>query len=193
MNDNRHVRLLIGITGASGSIYAKKLLERIANMPDKPEQTAVIFSEAGEKVWQYELGDTSFGTLPFTVYRNDDLFAPPASGSAGFTAMVICPCSVGTLGRIAAGTAESLITRAADVMLKERRKLILVIREAPLNVIHIRNMETVTLAGGIIFPASPGFYYPEKDLDSIINHFVERVLETAGIKIHGRYSWGSSR
>lgn len=191
MNNNSHVRLLIGITGASGSIYAKKLLERIANMPDKPEQIAVIFSEAGEKVWQYELGDMFIGTFHFTVYKNDDLFAPPASGSAGFTAMIIIPCSVGTLGRIAAGTAESLITRAADVMLKERRKLILVIREAPLNLVHIRNMETITLAGGIIFPASPGFYYPEKDLDSIINHFVDRLLEAAEIHVSGRYMWGS--
>lgn len=193
MNNNRPVRLLIGITGASGSIYAKKLLERIETLPDKPEQTAVIISEAGKKVWQYELGDTSFGTLPFTVYRNDDLFAPPASGSSGFTAMVICPCSVGTLGRIAAGTAEGLITRAADVMLKEKRKLILVIREAPLNLIHIRNMETVTLAGGTIFPASPGFYYPEKDPDSIIGHFADRVLEAAGLNIPGRYMWGITR
>lgn len=191
MKTNSQVRLLIGITGASGSIYAKKLLERIEAMPDKPGQTAVIISESGKKVWNYELGETSFEKLPFTVYRNDDLFAPPASGSSGFDAMIICPCSVGTLGRIAAGTAENLITRAADVMLKERRKLILVIREAPLNLIHIRNMESVTLAGGIIFPASPGFYYPEKNMDDIINHFTERVLEASGVSISGRYSWGS--
>lgn len=189
MSSNRQNRLLVGVTGASGSIYAKKLFDRLATLSDKPEEVGIIFSEAGEKVWQYELGDNTQNALPFRVYKNDDLFAAPASGSAGFTAMIICPCSMGTLGRIASGTAENLIARAADVMLKERRKLILVIREAPLSLIHIKNMEVVTLAGGIIFPASPGFYYPEKNLDRILEHFADRILQTAGFTIPDAYKW----
>ncbi len=174
-------KIIIGITGASGSIYAQLMLAKLRELSAEPAEVAVIVSETAEKVWPYELPDVPMDTSPFTRYSPKTFFAPPASGSAGYDAMIIIPCSVGTLGRIAAGMAEDLMSRAADVILKERRKLVLVVREAPYSRIHIQNMLTVTDAGGIICPASPGFYQHPANIQDLCNQVVDRALTLAGI------------
>lgn len=182
-------QIIIGVTGASGAVYAKTLLESIAAVREQVERCSVIFSDNAKAVWNYEIGPFDQGAVPFQVYQTDDFFAPPASGSAGFDAMIICPCSMGTLGRIASGVSDDLLTRAADVMLKERRKLILVPREAPYNLIHIRNMETVTLAGGIILPASPSFYSKPATLEEVVKTVTDRALTLAGFEVPA-FRWG---
>ncbi|MFN3940360.1 MAG: UbiX family flavin prenyltransferase, partial [Chitinophagales bacterium] len=151
-------RIVVSVTGASGAIYAKVLLDKLTALPDKPATTAVVMSDNARVVWQYELNNRAFENYPFAFYDKGDFMAPFASGSAQYDTMIICPCSMGTMGRIATGISNDLTTRAADVILKERRKLILVIRDTPYNLIHIRNMEMITQAGGIICPASPSFY-----------------------------------
>ncbi|MFC2138288.1 UbiX family flavin prenyltransferase, partial [Bacteroidota bacterium] len=120
--------------------------------------------------------------LPFFKYDVNDFFSPAASGSANYDAMIIIPCSMGTLGKIAHGTSDDLIIRAADVMLKEKRKLILVPRETPYNLIHIENMKLITLAGGIICPASPSFYSKPETINDLVDTIVERVLHLTGFK-----------
>ena len=176
------LKIIIGITGASGSIYAHLMLKQLAAMQSQLDEVAVVVSKTGEQVWKYELPDIPLDTFGFRRYPPDTFFAPMASGSAGYDAMIIIPCSVGTLGRIAAGTADDLMTRAADVMLKERRKLILVLREAPYSLIHIRNMAAVTEAGGIILPASPGFYHKSQTIQELCQTVVYRALSLAGLR-----------
>ena len=168
-------KIIIAITGASGSIYAKQLLEKISALKKAPE-LAVIFSDYGKKVWEFELPGENINTGSFKIFENNDFFAPVASGSANYSAMVVIPCSMGTMGRIASGTSDNLIIRAADVMLKEKRKLILVPRECPYNLIHLRNMETLLLAGAHIIPASPSFYSHPKTVDEVVATIVDRVL-----------------
>lgn len=182
-------KIVIGVTGASGALYAKRLMERLYMLNEQVASCGVVFSKAARQVWAYELNGEDFGNIPFKVYEPDDFFAPFASGSAGFDAMIICPCSMGTLGRIANGIADDLMTRAADVMLKERARLILVTRETPLNLIHIQNMERITLAGGIIAPASPSFYASVQSLDDAVNSVVDRVLMLAGFQTK-HFRWG---
>jgi len=174
-------KLIIGITGASGSFYAHLLLTKLRELEEHLEEVAVVVSETAEKVWKYELPDIPLDTSPFKRYSPDNFFAPLASGSAGYDAMIIMPCSVGTLGRIAAGTAGDLLTRSADVILKERKKLILVLREAPYSRIHIQNMLTVTDAGGIICPAAPGFYYNPTTISELCSTVITRALSLAGV------------
>lgn len=122
------------------------------------------------------------------IFDNDDLFAPPASGSADYDAMAVVPCSVGTLGRIACGVSQSLIERAADVMLKERRRLVLVVRETPLSLIHLRNMTALTEAGAVVLPASPGFYARPSSVEELCRSVAERVTALLGIS-GPRYRW----
>lgn len=169
-------KIIIAITGASGSIYAVNLLEKLKAHKNYFTEIAVIFSDTGKKVMQYETGSVPAFRKPFRLFSNDNLFAAPASGSAGYDSMTVIPCSMGTLSRIAAGNAQSLIERAADVMLKERKQLILVTREMPLSLIHIRNMETVTLAGGIIMPASPSFYRKPETINDLTDSVTERIM-----------------
>jgi 4-hydroxy-3-polyprenylbenzoate decarboxylase len=126
---------------------------------------------------------------PFRYFEKNDFSAPFASGSARYDALIVIPCSMGTLGRVASGTSDDLVTRAADVMLKERRKLILVVRETPYHLIHIRNMETVTLAGGIICPATPSFYSQPTTIEAAAKTVVDRVLDLAGLDI-STFRWG---
>ncbi|HLX92826.1 MAG TPA: UbiX family flavin prenyltransferase, partial [Puia sp.] len=143
-----------------------------------------------KQVWKTELGNADFLDFNEQKFSQTDFSAPFASGSGRFNTMIIIPCSMGTLGRIAAGSSSDLITRAADVILKERRKLICVVRDTPFNLIHIRNMETVTLAGGIICPASPSFYSKPKTLEEVANTVVDRVIDLAGLN-NQTFRWGS--
>lgn len=168
-------KIVIAITGASGSIYASRLIHHLQKLKEQYEEVAVVCSSNAGTVWEAELNEPM--EIPFRVYGKSDFMAPFASGSARFTDMVIVPCSMGTLGRIAAGISDDLITRAADVMLKERRRLVCVIRETPLNLIQIRNMEKVTEAGGIILPASPSFYSRPVDINTLADTVVARILD----------------
>ncbi len=183
-------KIIVAVTGASGSIYAKHLLEKLIAFEDGLTEVALIFSENGKKVWEYEIGSFSINSKLIHQYSSDDLFAPVASGSAGYDSMIIIPCTMGTLGRIASGTSDDLISRSADVMLKERKKLVLITREAPLNLIHIENMRTITLAGGIIYPASPSFYSKPNSKEELEMTLVNRVLDIMGFE-SGINRWGS--
>ena len=182
-------KIVLAITGASGSIYGKDMLEKLVLIKKYIEEAGIIFSNTGKEVWEYEIGKEIKINKPFKLYKDDDFYAPFASGSAGYDTMIICPCSMGTLGRIANGVSDGLITRAADVMLKERKKLILVLREAPYSLIHINNMKLVTEAGAIIYPASPSFYGKPKKIDELIGTVTNRVLALAGFDVE-LYKWG---
>ena len=182
-------KIVVAITGASGSIYAKVLLDKLAALGSRLEAVGVIMSDNAKDVWRFELGDDGYAEYPFTRYEKSDFYAPFASGSAKFDTMIVCPCSMGTLARIASGTSSDLTTRAADVILKERRKLIVVPRETPLSLIHIRNMLAVTEAGGIICPASPSFYSLPQNFEGMAATVVDRVLGLAGLEVGG-YEWG---
>jgi 4-hydroxy-3-polyprenylbenzoate decarboxylase len=183
-------KIVIAVTGASGSIYARLLLERMAAIRSQWESLAVVMTENAKEVWRTELGNPSYSHYSFPFFSQQDFKAPFASGSGKYDTMIIIPCSMGTLGRIATGVSNDLITRAADVVLKERRKLICVVRDTPYNLIHIRNMETVTLAGGIICPATPSFYSQPKTIDEVAATVVDRVIDLAGFKID-TFRWGS--
>ena len=182
-------KLIVGITGASGAIYGKLLLERLQGMTDQVDQVGVIFSSNAMGVWRYELGeDFAPSTTMVKVYKPDNFYAPMASGSSRFDTMIICPCTMGTLGRIACGVSSDLMTRAADVMLKERRRLILVPRETPYNLIHLNNMKLLTEAGAVICPATPSFYSKPATPDEIAMTVVERILSLSGLEYTG-YQW----
>jgi 4-hydroxy-3-polyprenylbenzoate decarboxylase len=175
-------KIIIAITGASGSVYALKLLERLTVLDDPPEEVAVVFSDTAREVWKHELGREYAARKPVKLYDNNTFFAPFASGSSRYETMIICPASMGTIGRIANGTSDDLIARAADVILKERRQLILVPRESPYNLIHLKNMETLTLAGAVICPASPSFYNRPATIDDLIKTVIDRVITLAGFE-----------
>lgn len=182
-------RIVVAVTGASGAIYARQLLQKLEKAAAQTEQVAIVLTENARTVWETELGTDDYKALPFKTYTQQDFMAPFASGSGRYDTMVICPCSMGTLGRIAGGISNDLITRAADVVLKERRKLICVVRETPYNAIHIKNMLTVTEAGGIICPATPSFYSVPKNMEEVAATVVDRVLDLIGIQ-QDTYRWG---
>lgn len=181
-------KTVIAVTGASGAIYADLLLRKLAHLKET-ENIAVVMTQNAGLVWKMELGNEGWKDLPFRFYATDDFNAPFASGSARYETMVIIPCSMGTLGRIASGISNDLISRAADVILKERRKLICVVRETPYSLVHIRNMETVTQAGGIICPATPSFYSRPQNLEQMAATVVDRVLDLAGFPVD-TFRWG---
>ncbi|NVO20806.1 MAG: UbiX family flavin prenyltransferase [Bacteroidetes bacterium] len=183
-------RIVIGVTGASGAVYAKVLFDRLSTVQDQVEACGVLMSANARDVWKHELGNSMFEQLPYKMYHPMDFHAPFASGSAGYDTMIICPCSMGTLGRIASGVSNDLMTRAADVMLKERQKLVLVVRETPYSLIHINNMKTVTEAGGIICPATPSFYSRPQTFEELAATVVDRALVLSGFQLEG-YRWGS--
>lgn len=183
-------KIVVAITGASGAIYAKLLLQKLQQLNGQIEEIGVVMSDNAKQVWKFELDDEAYNTIPFKIYGKSDFMAPFASGSAKFDTMIIIPCSMGTLGRIASGVSDDLTTRAADVMLKERRKLILVARDMPLNLIHIRNMQTVTEAGGIICPAVPSYYSKPKTIEEVAMTVVDRVIDLAGLT-NDSYQWGN--
>lgn len=183
-------KIAVAITGASGSIYAQDLLEKLCRMNDQIAEISLVMSTNAREVWKTELDNESWKDFPVRRFETNDFSAPIASGSGQYDTLIVIPCSMGTLGRIANGISGDLITRAADVILKERRKLILVARETPYNLIHIRNMESVTLAGGIICPATPSFYSKPQTPQAIAATVVDRVLDLAGLK-NDTYRWGS--
>jgi polyprenyl P-hydroxybenzoate and phenylacrylic acid decarboxylases len=182
-------KIVVAITGASGSLYASLLLRKLAAVPEQWSDVSIVMSDNAREVWKTELKNESWKEFAFRTYEKTDFNAPFASGSGQYDTMIIIPCSMGTLGRIAGGISNDLVTRAADVILKERRKLICVIRDTPYNLIHIRNMETVTLAGGIICPATPSFYSLPASIEELAATVVDRVLDLAGIDIK-TFRWG---
>ena len=183
-------KLVVAVTGASGSVYADLLFKKLALLSEQIQEVAVVMSDNAKQVWRFELDNDNYENLPYKFYAKSDFMAPFASGSAKFDTMIIIPCSMGTLGRIAAGTSDDLITRAADVILKERRKLILVARDTPLSLIHIKNMLAVTEAGGIICPAMPSFYSKPQTVAEVAATVVDRVIDLAGLQ-NESYRWGA--
>lgn len=184
-------KVVVAVTGSSGSVYAKTLLDTLINLAAQIEAVGVVFSENARVNWELEIGPVDLSPYPFQFYERNDFYAPFASGSARYDTMIICPCSMGTLARVATGISNDLITRAADVILKERRRLILVTRDTPLSLIHINNMKTVTEAGGIICPASPSFYSKPVDIQAVVRTVTDRVLDLAGFKLDS-YRWGET-
>jgi flavin prenyltransferase len=183
-------KIAVAITGASGSIYAKLFLQKLQQLKDQVEELSIVMTENAKTVWQTELDDDTYSNFSARYFSTKDFNAPFASGSARYDALVIIPCSMGTLGRIASGISNDLISRAADVMLKERKRLILVVRETPYNLVHIRNMETVTLAGGIICPASPSFYSKPQTIEEAAATIADRAIDLAGLDSKS-FRWGS--
>jgi 4-hydroxy-3-polyprenylbenzoate decarboxylase len=182
--------IVVGITGASGAPYAVRLLQQLA-AAHRP--VSLIVSKFGMRLLETEVGIASIDALRTAVgkdawdscvetYSNDDRGAPPASGSALTSGMIVCPCSMGTLSAISVGASRSLIERAADVTLKERRKLVLVPRETPLSAIHLGNMLRLTRAGAVIMPAAPGFYHRPKQVSDLVDFVVARMLDQLGVE-----------
>jgi 4-hydroxy-3-polyprenylbenzoate decarboxylase len=183
-------RLIVAITGASGAVYGVRLLERLRDIGGI--ETHLLLSAAGVLTAHQELdlkrGDVE--SLADVVHNVHDIAAPLASGSFRTMGIAIAPCSVKTLAACAAGFADNLITRAADVCLKERRRVVLLLREAPLNLAHIRAMETVTLMGGIVFPPVPAFYQRPRSIDELVDHSLARVLDLFGVDHEIAPRWG---
>ena len=186
-------RIVVAITGASGAIYAKVLLEKLESLSEQIEAVGLVMSDNAREVWKFELGNTDYDKFSFKSYSKNDFYAPFASGSANYSTMLICPCSMGTMARIAGGISNDLITRAADVILKERKKLILIVRDTPYNLIHINNMKTITEAGGIICPASPSFYSKPQNIEAIVSTVIDRALDLCGMEIKNAYRWNSKK
>lgn len=180
------MKIVVAVTAASGALYARLCLEQLLRAEEVSE-IALVYSAHAREVADFE-GVTLPEDPRIRIFDNDDLFAPPASGSADYDAMAVVPCSVGTLGRIACGISQSLIERAADVMLKERRRLVLVVRETPLSLIHLRNMTALTEAGAVVLPASPGFYVRPSSIEELCRSVTERVTALLGIS-GPRYRW----
>lgn len=187
--------VVLAVTGASGACYARRFLERAAAL--EGVALHLLLTDTAREIWRHELGcEAPFAgtaTLPAGVTLLDDhrFDAPFCSGSAAADVVVVLPCSMGMLGRIAAGTADDAVARIADVQLKERRPLILVPRETPLSLIHLRNMTALTEAGAVIAPAAPGFYNRPADLAVLVDGFVGRLLHLAGLApLDPAYRWG---
>lgn len=174
------MKIVAAVTGASGAIYARMCLKSLVAAP-QVEHIALIISRRAAEVLEYE--QVRLPVSPkITLYDNDDMFAPAASGSAGYDAMIIVPASMGSIGRIASGVSLSLVGRAADVMLKERRRLVCVVRESPYSLIHLRNMTALTEAGAVILPASPSFYSHPQTVEQAVATVVERAVGLLGVR-----------
>lgn len=184
----------IGITGASGAVYAVRLIEALL---ENGVFVEICASKMGEKVLAYEMGGISTRKLVEAYgvkrYAPDDLFAPPASGTSVPDATVIAPTSVSTLGNIANGTGSNLIHRVADVALKERKKLVLLEREMPYSLVHLKNMMTITEAGGVVISAAPGFYNHPETLEELVDFVVGKVLDVMGVDHELVERWGHKR
>jgi len=187
-NSENDRKIIVAVTGASGSIYAVSLLNRLRDLKDPPEEVAVIFTGNAEEIMLYETGTAYVPRGTEKLYDKHDFNASFASGSSSFDTMIICPASMGMLGRIAHGVSDDLITRAADVMLKERRRLIFVPRETPYSLIHISNMKLLTEAGAIICPATPSFYSRPETIEQLVMTVTDRIMTLAGFNIE-TYRW----
>lgn len=182
--------IIVAVGGASGSIYAKQLLTKLKALREYLGKVGVVATTNAGINWYEEMGEEmDLSAFGFPVYSNSDFYAPFASGSAGYNIMIIIPCSMGLTGRVANGISNDLITRAADVILKERRRLIMVVRETPLSLIHINNFRTLTEGGAIICPASPSFYSRPQNIEELVNTVIDRVIDLAGIE-HSTFRWG---
>ena len=179
------MKFVIAGTGASGAIYLQRLLGK---MDARAHEVHLVLSAFAKQVIHEEIGELK---IPDGVHQHGDrsMNVPFVSGSTPFDAMVIVPCSMGTLGRIAAGTSDTAILRAADVFLKERRKLVLVPRETPWNLIHARNVTTLIEAGALVMPASPGFYSGPKTVEEVADTVVDRILDHLGLPVPGAFRW----
>ncbi|NIA09017.1 MAG: UbiX family flavin prenyltransferase [Nitrospiraceae bacterium] len=189
IKNNGDEPILLAVTGASGAIYSLKFMEILR---DLGQEVHLIVSEAGKLVSRFEIEEDGYQALiqmAHTIYRVDDLAAVPASGSSRWRAMVILPCTMGTLASIAHGFSQNLIHRAADCFLKERRPLVLVPRETPLNRNHLRNLLLAEEAGASIYPAMPGFYSRPKDIDEMASFFVGKLVEFIGLRVDGLRVW----
>lgn len=171
------VRIIVAITGASGAIYAQRLLDILG----AAHEVHVVLSQYAPAVINEELPGGLRLAPNITTHNVRSMHAPFASGSNAFDAMIVVPCSMGTLGRIAHGLSSDVLLRAADVMLKERRKLILVPRETPLNLVHLKNMELLLMAGATILPANPAFYSGAKTIEDLVDTVVGRILDHVSI------------
>lgn len=186
MNGKKNI--IVAVTGASGSIYGRLLCERLATA-DGVGEIALIVTDNGRRVAAFEDSDAWMADPRFTLYDNADLFGAPASGSARYDAMAVVPCSMGMAGRIASGVSDDLVSRAADVMLKERRPLVLVTRETPFSTIHLRNLTTLSECGAVVCPACPSFYSHPSDIESLCGTVVERAVGLLGVRIP-HFRWG---
>jgi len=184
------MKVFVGITGASGVIYGVKVLELLRRAG---VEIHLSVSKMAEKVIKQETDyDVQYvKSLADYIWDEGDLSAPPASGSFGIDAVAVVPCSTKTLAAIANGFTVNLIVRAAEVGLKERRRVVLVVRESPLSLVHIRNMELATMAGAVVMPAAPGFYTRPKTIDDLVTTFAGRVLDLLGIKHSFTPRWGA--
>lgn len=185
-------KIIVAVSGASGSIYAKVLLDKLILLKSQWSDIGIVITDNAKLVWKTELGERDYNKYEkhkAKYYEKNDFMAPFASGSGNYNIMIIVPCSMGTIGRIASGVSDDLISRAADVILKERRKLICVVRETPYNLIHLKNMETITQAGGIICPATPSFYSKPKTIEEVVATVVDRIIGLAGLHID-TFRWG---
>lgn len=184
-------KIVIAVTGASGSLYAQKLIQKIIELQkEKKVKAYLVFSENAPTVWEWELKEKpQFSELP--VYHHKDYFAPFASGSSQIDGMVIIPASMSTIAKICHGLSTDLISRAADVMLKEEKKLILVFRETPLNEIHLANLLKLKRMGATIFPAAPPFYHHPQTIDELIQPLIDRILDHLSLST-AAYRWGDS-
>ena len=188
MTNAASARIVVGITGATGAVYAVRLLERLKS---GGHETHLVVSAAGVLNVNHELGldRRALEALADHAYSPADVGAAIASGSFATDAMVIAPCSMRTLAAVAHGLSDNLLTRAADVMLKERRRLILMVRETPFNLAHLRNMTAVTEMGGVIFPPLPAFYHRPQTIAELVDDTVERVLSMLGVPGATPKSW----
>lgn len=182
-------KIVLAITGASGSIYAAQIIGKLLSIREQWQDLSVVVTDNAKEVWKVEMGEDFVEQAGVTYFHKNDFTAPFASGSGQYDTMIIAPCSMGALGRIAHGISNDLITRAADVVLKERRKLICVVRETPYSLVHIKNMELVTLAGGIICPATPSYYSLPRTIDELAATVTDRVLDLAGFD-NKSFRWG---
>ncbi len=184
------MRITVAITGASGAIYAQRLLLFLATH-EKVEKIYTIITKSGSEVWKHELLDVCVSNISpkIEILDNNSFFTPIASGSNAADAMVIVPASMGSIGRIAAGVSTTLLERAADVQLKERLPLIIVARETPFSLIHLRNLTALTEAGAVILPACPSFYSSPTSIEEVADTVVERILDKLELKNEKKYRW----
>ena len=193
MAENRPRRIVGGLTGATGAVYGVRLLQRLGSIPGV--ETHLVVSDAASLTLHQEVGmqRRDVEALAHVVHKNREIGASIASGSFQTDGMVIAPCSMKTLAAVAHGLADNLVARAADVILKERRRLVLMVRETPLNLAHLRNMTAVTEMGGIVFPPLPSFYQRPASIDEMVDHTLDRVLDLLGIENAAAPRWPGMR